>query len=66
VVRATFAGLSDLKDPAAVARLRGKEYEEPEVRSRRKAAAAAAAAPAAPVAEAPVADAGAATTPAGA
>jgi small subunit ribosomal protein S5 len=28
VVRATFAGLRDLKDPAAVARLRGKEVEE--------------------------------------
>ena len=39
VVRATFAGLGDLRDPAALARLRGKEYEEePERRSRRKAA----------------------------
>jgi ribosomal protein L12E/L44/L45/RPP1/RPP2 len=59
-VRATFAGLSDLKDPAAVARLRGKDYEEaPEQRSRK-------AAPAAPAAETPAADAGAAATPAGA
>src|SRR5512145_589207 len=64
VVRATFAGLSELKDPAAVARLRGKEYAEPEVRSRRKAAAAAAAAAApAPTAETPAADAGTAATP---
>ena len=28
VVRATFAGLMDLKDPAQVARLRGKEEAE--------------------------------------
>ena len=28
VVRATFAGLMDLKDPAFVARLRGKELTE--------------------------------------
>jgi small subunit ribosomal protein S5 len=28
VVRATFAALGDLRDPAAVARLRGKEVEE--------------------------------------
>ena len=28
VVRATFAGLSELKEPALVARLRGKELEE--------------------------------------
>jgi small subunit ribosomal protein S5 len=28
VVRATFAGLSSLKEPALVARLRGKELEE--------------------------------------
>jgi small subunit ribosomal protein S5 len=28
VVRATFAALGDLRDPAAVARLRGKELEE--------------------------------------
>jgi small subunit ribosomal protein S5 len=28
VVRATFQGLMDLKDPAAVARLRGKDLEE--------------------------------------
>jgi small subunit ribosomal protein S5 len=28
VVRATFAGLSSLKDPVTIARLRGKELEE--------------------------------------
>jgi small subunit ribosomal protein S5 len=28
VVRATFAALTDLRDPAAVARLRGKDVEE--------------------------------------
>ena len=28
VVRATFAGLMDLKDPAFIARLRGKEEAE--------------------------------------
>jgi small subunit ribosomal protein S5 len=28
VVRATFAGLKDLRDPAVVRRLRGKEEEE--------------------------------------
>ena len=28
VVRATFAGLASLKDPVAIARLRGKEHEE--------------------------------------
>jgi small subunit ribosomal protein S5 len=28
VVRATFAALESLRDPAAVARLRGKELEE--------------------------------------
>jgi small subunit ribosomal protein S5 len=28
VVRATFAGLMDLKDPAFVARMRGKEEAE--------------------------------------
>jgi ribosomal protein S5 len=28
VVRATFAALTSLRDPAAVARLRGKELEE--------------------------------------
>jgi small subunit ribosomal protein S5 len=28
VVRATFAGLSGLKDPAAVLRLRGREQEQ--------------------------------------
>jgi|EndMetStandDraft_5_1072996.scaffolds.fasta_scaffold10203_5 small subunit ribosomal protein S5 len=67
VVRATFAGLSELKDPAAVARLRGKEYEEPAERRSRKQAAAAAAAPAGetPSAGAGAADAGAAVTPAG-
>ena len=31
VVRATFAGLGDLKDPVAVARLRGKDLEELEM-----------------------------------
>jgi small subunit ribosomal protein S5 len=32
VVRATFAGLMTLKDPALVARLRGRELEEAEAR----------------------------------
>ena len=33
VVRATFTGLSELKDPAAVARLRGKDLQEMTARS---------------------------------
>jgi small subunit ribosomal protein S5 len=33
VVRATFTGLSELKDPAAVARLRGKDLQEMSGRS---------------------------------
>ena len=66
VVRATFAGLGDLRDPAALARLRGREYvEEADRRSRKKATPEAPAAPAAPAAEAPAAVAGAADTPAG-
>jgi small subunit ribosomal protein S5 len=45
VVRATFEGLRTLKDPAVVARLRGKELEEMrEVSGRRRRAAVAAAA----------------------
>jgi small subunit ribosomal protein S5 len=68
VVRATFAGLGDLRDPAALARLRGREYvEEADRRSRKKAAPEAPAAPAAdasPAAKAPVADASPAATPA--
>jgi small subunit ribosomal protein S5 len=28
VVRATFAALTDLRDPSAIARLRGKELDE--------------------------------------
>ena len=58
----TFAGLGDLRDPAALARLRGREYvEETDRRSRKKAAPEA---PAAPAVEAPVADAPPAATPA--
>ena len=38
VVRATFAGLMDLKDPALVARMRGKEEADHRARRRRKSA----------------------------
>ncbi len=56
VVRATFTGLVTLKDPVAVARMRGKSLEE---LSGKPAATAAPAAPAAPTTEPPPTPAGA-------
>jgi len=62
VVRATFEGLRTLKDPAVVARLRGKELEEMrEVSGRRRRPSPDASAAVAP--DAPVQDAGASDTP---
>jgi small subunit ribosomal protein S5 len=53
VVRATFTGLKQLKDPVLVARLRGKDLEELAATSTTPGAAAAAAEPAAAPATAP-------------
>jgi ribosomal protein L12E/L44/L45/RPP1/RPP2 len=53
VVRATFTGLVTLKDPVAVARMRGKSLEEMSGKPAPVAAAPAPAAAAAPAAEPP-------------